>query len=93
MCRFILKDNKDVLKVFVSGTMEDKIKRVTEFYGIDKKYAEKEIHKINKLRANHYKYYTGKEWLDASNYDVCINSDLYGVEKTADIICNLIKLN
>ena len=90
---FILKDNKDVLKVFVSGTMEDKIKRVTEFYGIDKKYAEKEIHKINKLRANHYKYYTGKEWLDASNYDVCINSDLYGVEKTADIICNLIKLN
>ena len=90
---FILKDNKDVLKVFVSGTMEDKIKRVTEFYGIDKKYAEKEIHKINKLRANHYKYYTGKDWLDASNYDVCINSDLYGVEKTADIICNLIKLN
>ena len=90
---FILKDNKDVLKVFVSGTMEDKIKRVTEFYGIDKKYAEKEIHKINKLRANHYKYYTGKEWLDASNYDVCINSDLYGVEKTADIICNLIKEN
>lgn len=90
---FILKDNKDVLKVFVSGTMEDKIKRVTEFYGIDKKYAEKEIHKINKLRANHYKYYTGKDWLDASNYDVCINSDLYGVEKTADIICNLIKVN
>ena len=88
---FILKDNKDVLKVFVSGTMEDKIKRVTEFYGIDKKYAEKEIHKINKLRANHYKYYTGKEWLDASNYDVCINSDLYGVEKTADIICDLVK--
>ena len=27
---FILKDNKDVLKVFVSGTMEDKIKRLFE---------------------------------------------------------------
>ena len=88
---FILKDNKNVLKVFISGTMNDKIKRATKIYGIDKKDAEKEINRINKLRSNHYKYYTGNEWLDASNYDICINSDLYGVEKTADIICDLVK--
>ena len=88
---FILKDNKNVLKVFISGTMNDKIKRAAKIYGIDKKDAEKEINRINKLRSNHYKYYTGNEWLDASNYDICINSDLYGVEKTADIICDLVK--
>ena len=88
---FILKDKKNVLKVFISGSMNDKIKRVTKFYGIDKKDAQKEINRINKLRANHYKHYTGNEWLEASNYDICINSDLYGVEKTADIICELVK--
>ena len=77
---FILKDKKNVLKVFISGSMNDKIKRVTKFYGIDKKDAQKEINRINKLRANHYKHYTGNEWLEASNYDICINSDLYGVE-------------
>ena len=88
---FILKDRKNVLKVFISGTMEDKIKRATKIYGIDENDAEKEINKINKLRATHYKHYTGKEWLQASNYDICINSDLYGVEKTADIICDLVK--
>ena len=71
--------------------MEDKIKRATKIYGIDENDAEKEINKINKLRATHYKHYTGKEWLQASNYDICINSDLYGVEKTADIICDLVK--
>lgn len=88
---FILKDKKNVLKVFISGSMDDKIKRVTKFYGIDKNDAQKEINRINKLRANHYKHYTGNEWLEASNYDICINSDLYGVEKTADIICELVK--
>ncbi len=88
---FILKDKKNVLKVFISGSMEDKIKRVTKIYGIDKKDAQKEINRINKLRASHYKHYTGNEWLEASNYDICINSDLYGVEKTADIICDLVK--
>lgn len=88
---FILKDKKNVLKVFISGSMKDKIKRATKIYGIDEKDAQKEINRINKLRASHYKYYTGNEWLDASNYDICINSDLYGVEKTADIICDLVK--
>ena len=59
---FILKDRKNVLKVFVSSSMDDKIKRATSFYGLDKSKAEKEINRINKLRANHYKYYTEKEW-------------------------------
>ena len=40
---FILKDRKNVLKVFISGTMKDKIKRATKIYGIDEKDAEKEI--------------------------------------------------
>ena len=88
---FILKDKKNVLKVFISGSMKDKIKRATNIYGLEEKEAEKEINRINKLRASHYKHYTGNEWLEASNYDICINSDLYGVEKTADLICDLVK--
>ena len=87
---FILKDKKNVIRVFISSSMEDKINRALNIYGIDEKNIEKEIKKIDKLRANHYKYYTGNNWSDASNYDLCINSDLYGVEKTADIICDLV---
>ena len=70
--------------------MKDKIKRATKYYGINKAKAEKEIEKINKQRENHYKYYTGKEWRDFTNYDVCINSDALGVEKTAEVICELV---
>ena len=88
---FILKDRKNVFKVFIYSNMEDKIKRATEFYGFDKNKAEKEIKRIDKLRANHYKYYTEKEWSDHSNYDVCINSDTLGVEKSADLICEMVK--
>ena len=56
-----------------------------------KKNAKKEIKRINKLRASHYKYYTEKEWKDNSNYDICINSDVLGVEKSAELIYNLIE--
>lgn len=88
---FILKDNSNVIKVFVYSNMEDEVKRATKFYGLDEKNAKKEIKRINKLRASHYKYYTEKEWKDNSNYDICINSDALGVEKSAELICNLIE--
>lgn len=88
---YILKDRDDVIKIFIYSNMDDKIKRATTFYGIDLFKAEKEIKKIDKLRANHYKYYTGSDWKDFSNYDICINSDLLGVEKTAEIICNMVE--
>ena len=88
---FILKDNSNIIKVFVYSNMEDEVKRATKFYGLDEKNAKKEIKRINKLRASHYKYYTEKEWKDNSNYDICINSDALGVEKSAELICNLIE--
>ncbi len=88
---FILKDREDVLKVFIYSNMENKVKRATEIYGFDRVKAEKEIKRIDKLRSNHYKHYTEKEWKDYSNYDICLNSDKLGVEKTAELICEMIK--
>lgn len=88
---FILSEKKNALKVFVYSDTDSKIKRATEFYGLSKSNAEKEIKRIDKLRANHYKYYTEKEWKDVTNYDVCINSDVLGVEKAAEMICGLIE--
>ena len=87
---FILKDRKDVIKIFINSNIENEIKRAVEFYHLDKTKAEKEITRINKLRANHYKHYTEKEWNNPNNYDICINSDTLGVEKSADLICEIV---
>ena len=71
--------------------MEDKINRAIKFYGLDEQKAKKEIKRIDKLRENHYKHYTERDWRDFTNYDICINSKEFGVEKSADLICNIIK--
>ena len=86
---FILKDLENSIKVFIYSDMEDKIKRATTFYNMDKKKAEKEIQRIDKQRANHYKYYTEREWQNPNNYDICINSDKIGVENAAELICKM----
>lgn len=86
---FILKDNKNVLKIFINSNMKDKINRVVKYYKINKEEAEKEIVKENKLRENHYNYYTEKEWKNPENYDLCINSDSIGIDNAVELICNL----
>ena len=88
---FILKDRKNIMKVFIYSNMEDKINRVTTFYKLDKEKAQKEITRIDKLRVNHYKYYTEKEWNNHSNYDICINTATLGVEKSAELVCEAVK--
>lgn len=88
---FILKDQKNVVKVFIYNDMKDKINRVTKYYNIPKGKAQKEIEKVNKLRENHYNFYTKRDWNNPSNYDLCINSDKLGVEKSAELIKDYIK--
>lgn len=88
---YVLKDDKDAVKVFVYSTDDDKIERACKYYGLEKNKADKEIKRIDKQRANHYKYYTGREWKDYSNYDICINSDTFGVERASEIICEMVQ--
>ena len=38
-------------------------------------------------------YYTRENWRDLKNYDIAINVDSYGVEKTAEILAKFIDTN
>ena len=88
---YILKDNKDTVKIFLYSDSKSKEKRAIKYYGLNEKNALKEIEKINKERAKHYKFYTDREWRNFDNYDFAFNVDKYGVEKTADNIVEIIK--
>lgn len=88
---YILENRENLVKVFVYSGMEDKIKRAVTYYGLDKGKAEKEIKRNDRERAIHYKHYTNRNWSNKSNYDICVNSDFLGVEKTAELVCTMIK--
>lgn len=90
---YILKDKKDVLKVYLYSGLDDKINRVTKYYDIDKDKALNTINKVNKERKKHYKYYTNTTLDDYNNYDLVLDVSKFGVEKTADIISNIVKNN
>lgn len=87
---YVLRDEKDVAKVFIYASDDEKVNRAVKYYGLNKKKAKSEIDRINKLRAKHYKHYTDSDWKDVKNYDLMLNVDEHGVEKCADIICEFV---
>lgn len=90
---YVLKDNKNVVRVFVYADEENCIKNVAEVKGIlDRKEAVKKISVIDKERAAYYKAHTGREWIDARNYDLCLNSGDLGFDKCVEIIADYINI-
>lgn len=88
---YILKDNKDTIKVFLYSSSQDKVKRTVKYYNLEEDKALKEINKINSERAKHYKYYTNRDWYDFANYDIALNVDYLGVEKTTELLEQVIR--
>lgn len=73
---YILRENKNVLKVFFLAPIEQRIQRIMKKSDITQKEAEQKIHKEDKRRADNYHYYTGRMWGMSSNFDITFNTDL-----------------
>lgn len=89
---YVLKDNKNVIRIFVHAPFEDCVSKVVELSGITRDEAAKKISSIDKHRADYYKYYTGRSWEEAANYDLCLNSSKLGFEKCVDMIIDYLKI-
>lgn len=82
---YILRDRK-CLDVFVTATDEVRIKRIAERMNITPEQADSLMHKKDRTRETYYNYYTFGNWGVASNYDLCVDSSVLGIEGTADMI-------
>lgn len=89
---YVLRD-MDCLDVFISAPVEVRALRVSERLGITHDEAVKLIQKKDKGRKEYYDFFTfGDHWGQASNYDLCIDSSILGIEGTADLIISFGKL-
>lgn len=89
---FILKDYPNVVSVFVHGSKAFNLARAMEYNSMTEEEMKKFIAKTDKYRADYYKHYTGREWTDARNYDLCLNSSKLGFQKCVEEIQAYIKV-
>ena len=83
---FILRGRENVINVFVTAPVTDCVRRVMQSDGLDLEEAEKRIRKIDKRRADYYKYFTGRLWHDAALYDLCLNTGHMSEKKCVELV-------
>ncbi len=83
---YVLKDYDNVLSVFVHAPKDYCMEQAAKKVSMPSRELEKYIAKIDKRRADYYKFYTGREWTDARNYDLCLDSSKLGFERCVEEI-------
>lgn len=83
---WVLEKDYDVLRVFVCAPIEARCKRAVEEYGDSAENIQKTVLGIDKQRARYCQHYCDKDWDDAENYDLCLNSGTLSLEKCVAII-------
>lgn len=89
---YVLKQHPKVLSVFIHADKQFCLDRAMERHSMSVREMEKYIEKTDKKRADFYKYYTGREWTDARNYDLCLNSGKLGFEKCVEEIISYMNI-
>lgn len=82
---YILRD-KTCLDVFVSAPLEARVARVMGRLGISEDEAKARIERQDRTRQTYYNFFTFGNWGAASDYDMCVDSSILGIEGTADLI-------
>ena len=88
---YVLRDNKNVIKIFVHANNEECILREMKRLGMERKEAEEWINKTNIYRGIYYRYHTGQKWRDAENYDLILNTSRFSYDECVEIIKMYIK--
>ena len=88
---YVLRDFKNVVNVFITANMDDRISEIRKRKECTEAEALKLIESGEKGRSTYYNYYTGKKWGDSSSYDLCVNTSLLGLEATEAYIKEFIQ--
>lgn len=88
---YILKDRKDCLHAFIHADKDFRADRIVRLYGESEKSPIARLNEKDKRRSVNYQHYTGRDWGDPQNYDICLCSSTIGIDTCADILVNLMK--
>lgn len=87
----VLKDYPRVLNVYLYAPVEERVKNCTEHLGMDEKTARKTIQEVDRAREMYRLRYGDGVKTVFDRRDLMIDSSRFGTQKTADLLCQIVK--
>jgi putative MATE family efflux protein len=89
---YILKDNPNLIKIFLYAPLEYRVDKVKEIYKDTYHEAKKHIIESDKSRSLYYGVISNQSWGAKENYDLCLNCEI-GNEMIIKTVCDYVKNN
>ncbi len=87
----VLAGKHKIFRVFITSSKENRIKRIMKRDSLTKSDAKKKISKVDKERSLYYNQRSEKRWGDAAGYDLCIDTDWFGIDGATSLIVEAVK--
>ena len=78
------------VSIFINAPFEQRVRHVMTTDELDYKSAVKLLKKLDRQHSRYYNFYTGRQWGNSVNYDLCINSASYGIDGAVQLIERLV---
>ena len=88
---YVLKDEENVLSLFIYAEKPERMKRGIELYHIKPEKVEETMQRFDRKRANFYEFYTDRKWGAVSNYSMIVNTTRMGVDQCVNYLCAIVK--
>lgn len=89
---FVLRQEPNVVSVYLDASYEFRIKREMERQGITEPEAERYVDHLDRYRNAYYLYHTGRQWKNPRNYDLCLDTESLGLNNCAKLIEEYIRM-
>ena len=92
-CADVILTNNRIphISIYIDAPFEMRVRRVMKIVDLSRSAAVKLLKKLDRQHRRYNEFYTGYEWGNAVNYDLCINSAAYGIEGSVELIERIIK--
>lgn len=91
-CADVILANNNIphISIFITAPFEQRLQRVMQVNeSWNEKIARSMLKRLDRKHKSYFKFYTGLEWGEAINYDMCINSASYGINGSVDMIMRM----
>ena len=85
---YVLRNQEDVLNVFIHAPLDERIFRAKEEYHVDAPDVRSYVLKHDKSRAAYYEHFSDRVWGKAQNYHLAVSSTI-GLDNVVDLILTL----
>ena len=90
-CGFhVLREHPCHVNILLYANPDDRMERVKQLYHVDSDAAKKLVQSNDHDRASYVHAFAHQDWLNASLFDICLNTSSLGMDKTLEVALSCI---